>query len=951
MQPNLWMAGHLNSINPYLENMKRLLPLISIIVITLSVSAQSVLTQHGWRPGEMEAKVVLNTPEDVLLLKSLNLMTEPASFGMPMKAWVYMTPAEQEKLNASGLVYEITIPDLNVHSQNIWSDGSRDSYHNYNELLELADSLATNFPAICQKIVLGTTPQSRQLITLKISDNVTIDENEAECLFDGAIHGNEIMGPELLIRWARELCLGYGNDPVYTDLINNREIWLYYLVNPDGFVNGSRYNSNGVDLNRDIGFMWGGEGYSPAPFSQPETKILRDLWLDNQFVLYQNYHGGTEEISLPWSYSGLEPPDYDHIYELAGAYSSTSGYSYFPYGQGWYTMYQIFGATKDFQLGALGQVSWSNEITNYKEPPASQIAMYYNYNVPALTEMVERIGWGVEGMITDSVTGSPVRAAVFVGDFYPVYTDPVVGDYHKYVLPGTYTITVKASGYETKTVTGVVVGNETSAVTDIELAPAEGRYAYRITTVEIPYYPESPVLYADESYVPGLVGPPDNINYSLGRSGYVIIDMGDTIFNGAGADFKVYEGDTSPEGYFIHVAQDKDGPWISLGNGNGTHQFDLSGGTLNSCRYIKITDDGDGQSNAADAGFDLDAIEILTPPLIADFTTTNNTPCQGTGINFSDESTGSPTNWYWEFPGGTPATSTQQNPANIVYASQGTYDVSLTIQNSFTTVSITKTGFIHVAGMPEAPSTPEGPENPCQNALSAYTTTGAVTATSFTWVVYPGNAGTVSGAWMTGTVDWNNEFTGEAWIKVNEVNSCGISPWSDSLAVMVHAAPDIELGPDTLICPEEILILDAGNPGCTYEWSTGATTQTIQVDSATFGLGTHTIWAMVINGEPCTDFDTIVVTIDACTGIAEPASETKVHLWPNPNNGTFVVSVNGIRNGMLEIYNTKGIRVYQENILQTPCQKEISLPMLPQGLYLMRVQSADQTIMQKVIIQ
>ena len=131
--------------------------------------------------------------------------------------------------------------------------------------------------------------------------------------------------------------------------------------------------------------------------------------------------------------------------------------------------------------------------------------------------------------------------------------------------------------------------------------------------------------------------------------------MGDTIYDGTGNDFKVLEGDTSPEGYYCHVSQTMDGPWTSLGSATGSTAFDLSTGPISGIRYIKITDDGDGLTNANDAGFDLDAIEILTPPLIADFIASNNTPCTGDGVDFFDASTGNPTTWQWQFPGGTPS--------------------------------------------------------------------------------------------------------------------------------------------------------------------------------------------------------------------------------------------------------------------------------------------------------
>ncbi|NNG27375.1 MAG: T9SS type A sorting domain-containing protein, partial [Ignavibacteriaceae bacterium] len=70
-----------------------------------------------------------------------------------------------------------------------------------------------------------------------------------------------------------------------------------------------------------------------------------------------------------------------------------------------------------------------------------------------------------------------------------------------------------------------------------------------------------------------------------------------------------YEGDTSPEIYYCYAGQTIDGPWILLGTGNGTTQFDLSTSGLANAQFFKIVDDGDGTANVPDAGFDLDAIE------------------------------------------------------------------------------------------------------------------------------------------------------------------------------------------------------------------------------------------------------------------------------------------------------------------------------------------------------
>jgi len=916
------------------------------VMLSLLASGQSALIRD-----DNFVKVYLHNPEDIITLRQLHLQDEPGLEGSTKIAYVMLNMGDYDRLKASGLEYVLLNPTPFSPPQSLTPDATLESYHTYSQLVALADSLALHFPSICKKILLGTSPQGRQYGILKISDNVNADENEAEIMFDGGIHGDEIMGPELVIRYARELCLGYGTNPTYTDLINTREIWLYYLVNPDGFVAVSRYNSNGVDCNRDVGFMWGGEGYSPFPFSQPETRILRDLWLEHNFTVYTNLHGGTEVISYPWSYRISATPDHTHINQLASVYSSSSGYYNLGYGQGCNIMYQIFGATKDFNYGVLGQVGWSIEITQQKQPPASQIPMYVGYNMPAMTEMINRCGWGIEGLITDSVTGSPVRAAVFVGSYYPVYTQAALGDFHKYVLPGTYSLTVVASGYETKTVSGITVPAQGSVIANVTLTPASGRYAYRTIVTNIPYFPSSG-NYPDESYVPGIIGPPDQVNYSLGRSGYIIIDMGDTIFNGTGNDFKIIEGDTSPEGYAVHVSAFMDGPWTSLGNGTGTTGFDLASGPVSEIRYIKITDDGDGATNANDAGFDLDAVEILTPPLIADFTASNNTPCTGGSVNFTDLSTGTPTSWLWSFPGGNPSSSTLENPTNIVYDSAGVFDVSLTITNTYTQTTLNKQAFIHVYGPPPAPGTPAGPTIPCAGSVTQYTTSGSASATSFEWELSPPEAGTTNGVWMTCTVNWAANFTGAAQLKVRENTACGTGPFSDSLLVQVQESPVVDLGPDSLVCLGDSITLDAGNPGSDYFWSTGETTQTITIDTTGFGPGTHVIWGEASNISGCSDRDTILVTFDVCSVTEVLAALPDPELFPNPSTGVFHVKAQGFKEGTVTIFNQQGTPLIRSSFSDLPSDGlSFDLSRFPKGLYIVRLTSESHIWFDKLIIQ
>ncbi|GAB4315177.1 MAG: hypothetical protein Kow00127_06440 [Bacteroidales bacterium] len=557
----------------------------------------------GWRTGEKQILVQLNNPQEATQLISAKIDFEWTG---PLTLRAYVVDKELLFLQSLGLTIEVEIEDLNQYYSGFWT--GEDAYHSYSEIIALADSLEENFPSICKRYLFGTDASGQyELTALKISDNVLVDEPEAEVMFDGGIHGDEIGGPENVIRFARDLCLAYGNDPDITELIDNREIWLYLMVNPWGRVNMTRYNQNGVDLNRDWSYMWDEWGGSTGPCSQPESKALRLCMYNNQFVVHTTYHSGTVYISCPWSYRPDQPHDWSHINQLAALYSNTSTYPNLPYGQGYNGMYAINGSTKDSNYGIMGSISWSMEISESKQPPASQIMLYYNRNYPAMLAMIEYAGYGLQGTITDAVSGEPVAAAVFVNDYMPTYSDSDAGDFHKYVLASTYDITVVANGYESETVENVVVESNSVTTVDVALTPGGGHYAWRLPASQIPGN-----NYSDEGWTPGVIGAPDGVRYSIGKNGWCVLDMQFPVIDGEGNDVVVYEEDSSPEGYTLFAGETIDGPWVSLGQGTGTQEFDLAGSGLTAVQFFKIVDDGDGSATASDAGFDLDAIEGIS---------------------------------------------------------------------------------------------------------------------------------------------------------------------------------------------------------------------------------------------------------------------------------------------------------------------------------------------------
>jgi len=162
---------------------------------------------------------------------------------------------------------------------------------------------------------------------------------------------------------------------------------------------------------------------------------------------------------------------------------------------------------------------------------------------------------------------------------------------------------------------------------------------------------------------------------------------------------------------------------------------------------------------------------------------------------------------------------------------------------------------IHLRPFPEQPDMPSGPTPLCQgSANTSYTTNQAPNAMSYSWDLAPAEAGTISGTDTIGTISWSSSFTGTASVKVKSINDCNESSWSDSINILVNSNPVVNLGEDTSITYIQPLILDAGNPGADYLWSTGDTTQII--DASYTGSPVLTYWVEV-TASSCLGSDTI----------------------------------------------------------------------------------------------
>lgn len=165
---------------------------------------------------------------------------------------------------------------------------------------------------------------------------------------------------------------------------------------------------------------------------------------------------------------------------------------------------------------------------------------------------------------------------------------------------------------------------------------------------------------------------------------------------------------------------------------------------------------------------------------------------------------------------------------------------------------------INVKPLPIMASTPTGITGMCINSPNSnYTTTPVPSADIYLWTLYPPNAGNITGTTTTATVDWDNLFTGDAWVKVKAINTCGDGAFSDSLHITISVPPVFNVGNDTALCIGTSMTFTGPGGMASYIWSTGVTGPSITVLYA--GLSPVTYSLTVTDAQGCAGSDSVNV--------------------------------------------------------------------------------------------
>ena len=411
------------------------------------------------------------------------------------EVFAYANEKEFSEFKTLGYTFEI-LPNPSIIANVQMADSKEqmrdwDYYPTYETYVDMMYQFEEDYPDLCIVQNIGNSVEGREIIFAKISDNVNLAEDEPEFMYTATMHGDELVGYILMLRLIDYILTNYTIDPRVANLVNNAEIWINPLANPDGTyaggnsnVNGAtRYNANYVDLNRN--YPDPQDGSHPDGNSwQPETTAMMDLANAHNFVLSSNLHSGAEVVNYPWdTWSQLAADDdwwqeVSHTYADAVHNNAPSNYmdgfdNGITNGYDWYT---INGGRQDYMNYFQGCREMTLELSNEKMLPASQLNAHWNYNQEAFLLYMEECLYGIRGIVTNE-SGQPLDATITIIDHdfdnSEVFTDSEIGDFHRMIAPGTYDISVSSYSYISEMITNINVSDGNITSVNVVLGQAE----------------------------------------------------------------------------------------------------------------------------------------------------------------------------------------------------------------------------------------------------------------------------------------------------------------------------------------------------------------------------------------------------------------------------------------------------------------------------------------------
>lgn len=335
---------------------------------------------------------------------------------------------------------------------------------------------------------------------------------------------------------------------------------------------------------------------------------------------------------------------------------------------------------------------------------------------------------------------------------------------------------------------------------------------------------------------------------------------------------------------------------------------------------------------------------------IANFTANITSGSGPLTVSFVDQSLNNPTTWNWSFEGGSPINSSEQNPV-VTFTNNGTYEVSLTVSNSFGTDAETKTGFITVIDTDMAPIA----------VFSSNITTGVAPLTvsffdqslnepnSWSWS-FPGGTQVNSDA-ANPVVLYSEPGTYGVTLTVSNVIGSDSESKTEYIVVTdATAAPMAEFGSSIQqgLAPLTVTFFDqSNNDPSSWEWSfPGAVPEISTQQNPTVIYQNPGAFQVSLTASNTIGSDEEIksgyIIVDANTAVSEFLPALNVKVYPNPIEDFCTLDFGDELKGDVSVvlYSQQGQRIFEKNFTVNAMETtQLDMQSVPKGIYFLAIYS------------
>lgn len=375
-----------------------------------------------------------------------------------------------QPLDESALQRVAIDPDtmIEIPSTDLPATGNKtyEGYHDYAELTAELEALATANPKLAKLENAGKSVSGRSLWYMKAGSRLDATNGGPRTLLIANMHGDETAGRELMLYLTRELLGGYGRDERITRILDGSQVFIMPSMNPDGFEDRQRWNTNNKDLNRTFPDFTDdpNDSVSGRP---PEVAAVMKMHDRYAFANSLNFHGGTVCFNMPWDTKPNRPAnekfgDDSYMSALARAYASTNRTmrdnhsGTFDHGITYgYEWYEVDGGMQDWSIAYREATHATVELSYSKTVSESSLETVWAENRESILDFLDRSTVGIHLNVVDDATGATIqgsnktgaKAVEVVSSNAPRSVGFRNGVVHRLAPAGTWKVTVRASGY------------------------------------------------------------------------------------------------------------------------------------------------------------------------------------------------------------------------------------------------------------------------------------------------------------------------------------------------------------------------------------------------------------------------------------------------------------------------------------------------------------------------